>query len=71
MPATIWTRALTCDPAAGRPLRGRGPSSLPGRTPARAGVLTLLILAVAAVLWFYVFPRAALHLPIDASGFSG
>ena len=44
---------------------------LPGRTPARAGVLTLLILTVAAVLWFYVFPWAALHLPIDASGFSG
>ena len=44
---------------------------LPGRTPARTGVLTLLILAVAAVLWFYVFPWAALHLPIDASGFSG
>jgi hypothetical protein len=39
--------------------------------PARAGVLTLLVLAVAAVLWFYVFPWAALHLPIDASGFSG
>ena len=37
---------------------------LPGRTPVRAGVLTLLILAVAAVLWFYVFPWAALHLPI-------
>ena len=44
---------------------------LPGRTPARAGVLTLLVLAVAAALWFCVFPWAALHLPIDASGFSG
>ena len=42
---------------------------LPGRTPARAGVLTLLVLTVAAALWFYVFPWAALHLPIDASGF--
>jgi hypothetical protein len=44
---------------------------LPGRTPARTGVLALLILAVAAALWFYVFPWAALQLPIDASGFSG
>jgi hypothetical protein len=44
---------------------------LPGRTPARAGVLALLIVAVLAALWFYVFPWAALHLPIDASGFSG
>ena len=44
---------------------------LPGRTPARAGVLTMFILAVVAVLWFYVFPWATLHLAIDASGFSG
>ena len=29
---------------------------LPGRTPARAGVMALIILAVAAALWFYVFP---------------
>jgi hypothetical protein len=35
------------------------------------GVLTLLVLAAAAVLWFYVFPWAALRLPVDASGFSG
>jgi hypothetical protein len=44
---------------------------LPGRTPARAGVLALIIVAVMAALWFYVFPWAALHLPIDTSGFSG
>ena len=43
---------------------------LPGRT-ARAGMLTLIILAVAAALWFYVFPWAALHLPIVSSGFTG
>ena len=39
--------------------------------PRAGGVLTLLIGAVLAALWFYVFPWAALHLPIDASGFSG
>ena len=55
---------ITCDPAW---LWHR----LPGRTPARAGVLALIILAVAAALWFYVFPWAALHLPIDSSGFTG
>jgi sortase A len=31
----------------------------------------LIILAVAAALWFYVFPWASLHLPIDSSGFTG
>jgi hypothetical protein len=41
---------------------------LPGRTPARAGVLALIIVAVTAALWFFVFPWAALHLPIDSSG---
>ena len=44
---------------------------LPSRIPARAGIMAVIIVAVAAVLWFYVFPGAALHLPIDASGFSG
>jgi len=44
---------------------------LPGRTPARAGMLALLILAVAAALWFFVFPWASLHLPIDTSGLGG
>jgi hypothetical protein len=44
---------------------------LPGRTPARAGVIALIILAVAAALWFSVFPWASLHLPIDSSGFTG
>jgi hypothetical protein len=35
------------------------------------GVLpaTVIILAVAAALWFYVFPWASL--PIDSSGFTG
>jgi hypothetical protein len=34
-------------------------------------MMALIILAVAAALWFYAFPWAALHLPIDTSGFSG
>ena len=29
--------------------------------------MALIILAVAAALWFYVFPWASLHLPIDSS----
>ena len=54
-------------------------SVLPGKScsgtgcpaaPPRAGVLALIIVAVMAALWFYVFPWAALHLPIDTSGFS-
>ena len=43
---------------------------LPGR-PRPAGMLALIILAVAATLWFYVFPWASLHLPIDSSGLTG
>lgn len=44
---------------------------LPGCTPARAGVLTLIILAATAALWFFAFPWASVHLPIDTSGFGG
>jgi hypothetical protein len=44
---------------------------LPGGTAARAGTMTVIILALAAALWFYVFPWASIHLPIDASGFGG
>ena len=44
---------------------------LPGRIPARRGMLTLILLAAAAALWFYVFPWASIHLPIDTSGFGG
>jgi len=42
---------------------------LPGSTRVRAGTMTLIVLAVAAALWFFVFPWASIHLPIDASGF--
>jgi hypothetical protein len=34
-------------------------------------MLALIILAVAAALWFYVFPWASRHLPLDSSGFTG
>ena len=44
---------------------------LPGGTAVRAGMMTVIVLALAAALWFYVFPWASLHLPIDASGFGG
>jgi hypothetical protein len=44
---------------------------LPGGTAARAGTMTVIILALAAALWFYAFPWASIHLPIDASGFGG
>jgi hypothetical protein len=44
---------------------------LPGRTPPPAGVLTLILHAAPAALWFYVFPWASIHLPIDSSGFNG
>jgi hypothetical protein len=44
---------------------------LPGGTAARAGAMTVLALAVAAALWFAVFPWAASHLPIDGTAFTG
>jgi hypothetical protein len=44
---------------------------LPGGTAARAGTMTVIILALAAALWFYVFPWVSIHLPVDASGFGG
>jgi hypothetical protein len=44
---------------------------LPGTTPVKAATMALLALAVAAALWFFLFPWASLHLPIDESGFSG
>lgn len=44
---------------------------LPGGTAARAGTMTVIILALAAALWVFVFPWASVHLPVDASGFGG
>ena len=33
--------------------------------------MTLIVLAVVGVLWYIVFPWAAIHLPVDASSFGG
>jgi hypothetical protein len=33
--------------------------------------MILIMLAVAAALWFFVFPWASIHLPVDVSGFGG
>ena len=41
---------------------------LPGGPAARAGTVTVLILAAIAFLWFVVFPWASVHLPIDMTG---
>lgn len=38
---------------------------LPGRRPVKAAWAVLLALALLALLWFLVFPWAAVHLPID------
>jgi hypothetical protein len=39
---------------------------LPGSAPGGKAVwMTLLVVAVAALLWFLVFPWATVHLPID------
>ena len=44
---------------------------LPGSVLARAAAMTLIVVAVMAVLWFGVFPWASIHLPVDASGVGG
>ena len=41
---------------------------LPGSTLTRAAVMVLIALTAMAVLWFWAFPWASLHLPIDMSG---
>jgi hypothetical protein len=41
---------------------------LPGGTGARLAQMTILILAVALLLWFVIYPWAAIHLPVDQSG---
>jgi hypothetical protein len=44
---------------------------LPGGTAVKAAAMTAIILAATAALWFFVFPWASIHLPIDSSGFGG
>jgi hypothetical protein len=41
---------------------------LPGGPGTRTVELTLVLLAVAALLWLVVFPWASLHLPVDQAG---
>ncbi len=41
---------------------------LPGGTGARVVQLMVLAAAVALLLWFVLYPWAALHLPLDQSG---
>ena len=43
---------------------------LPGNATARAATMTVLGLAMVAALWFWVFPWAASHLPLDGIGFA-
>jgi hypothetical protein len=44
---------------------------LPGPTAAKATGALLIIVAVAAVLWFGVFPWLQPHVPVDGSSISG
>ena len=41
---------------------------LPGGTGARTVQMVILGLAVAALLWFVVYPWASIYLPFDQSG---
>jgi hypothetical protein len=41
---------------------------LPGGPGTRTVGLTLVLLAVAALLWLAVFPWASLNLPVDQAG---
>jgi predicted small integral membrane protein len=41
---------------------------LPGQVAAKAASIALIAAAVLALLWFFVFPWAAVTLPVDSSG---
>jgi hypothetical protein len=41
---------------------------LPGGTRARTIQMVILGLAVAALLWFVIYPWASIYLPFDQSG---
>jgi hypothetical protein len=41
---------------------------LPGQAAAKAAAMALIAVAAVALLWFFVFPWAALTLPVDTSG---
>ncbi len=44
---------------------------LPGSAVTRAALLATIAVAVAAALWFWMFPWAASHLPLDGTAFTG
>jgi len=44
---------------------------LPGGTGGKFVTLILIVALVTSLLWFLVFPWAALHLPIDRVGVAG
>jgi hypothetical protein len=44
---------------------------LPGGLGSKAASLTLIAVALLALLWFVVFPWATLHVPIDQAGLGG
>lgn len=42
-----------------------------GSTATRAALAATLAVAVLAALWFWMFPWAASHLPLDGTAFTG
>jgi hypothetical protein len=44
---------------------------LPGGPGSKVFSLMLIVALVVALLWYFVFPWAALHLPIDRVGVTG
>jgi hypothetical protein len=45
--------------------------ALPGPTRSKALCTVLIVVAVAAALWFGVFPWLQLHVPVDGSSING
>ncbi|HWG15674.1 MAG TPA: hypothetical protein VG268_20620 [Streptosporangiaceae bacterium] len=45
--------------------------TLPGPTASKVLGTALIVVAVAAALWFGVFPWLQLHVPVDGSSISG
>lgn len=41
---------------------------LPGNGPIRAATATALLLMTVAMLWYWAFPWAYVHLPLDSVG---
>jgi hypothetical protein len=42
--------------------------NLPGNLLVRALLATMLFLAIVAILWYWAFPWAYVHLPLDSVG---